>query len=458
MRIDRKKLTLVIASLCGASSSGVTVGQEGHSFASPASSVGRIGDSGEHDDSDNSYSSSTRPAAFRANAAPESYYAPDAAASYTAPSADASYTLSTSCSTGACGLPVVSSRRASTCSSLGWLESETLLWWGKGMQSAPLVVGGPAGTTPTQVLAGGLDNRLGTDLLVGSRVNLGLWLDDCQSTGVGARAFGILSDASTQRYAGPGETAIPLFDTFLGQPALYRVNQTNVNGANVGTIDVTNDLDLIAGELYGKALLAQDSNSRVDLLGGYTFLRLDTELAIASAIVDGITGNGIQNGQLTQRADSFGTKNIFHGGHIGLSHELKKGRFTFSSLGKVAIGNMQQSSNVVGASSATNTGSPFTSNTGLFAQGGNSGRISRDVFTFIPEAGAKMKYQLGRAQLGVGYTLLMLPNVALAADQMDTNVDFPAILLNSAATPPSPRFSTDTFFLHGLDLGVTFQF
>jgi hypothetical protein len=63
-----------------------------------------------------------------------------------------------------------------------------------------------------------------------------------------------------------------------------------------------------------------------------------------------------------------------------------------------------------------------------------------------------MKYQLGRGQLGVGYTLLVLPNVAMAADQINLNVD-PIV-----GTTTAGRFATDTFFLHGLDLGYTMKF
>ncbi|MCF7963501.1 MAG: hypothetical protein K9M08_22410, partial [Pirellula sp.] len=45
MRINRKKITLIIASLCGTGSSTIASGQE-FTTNSPASSVGRIGDGG----------------------------------------------------------------------------------------------------------------------------------------------------------------------------------------------------------------------------------------------------------------------------------------------------------------------------------------------------------------------------------------------------------------------------
>ena len=224
-------------------------------------------------------------------------------------------------------------------------------------------------------------------------------------------------------------------------------------GANTGTIQVKNDLDLVAAELYGRTLLARTGNSRVDLLGGYTFVRMDSELGLRTQVTDGLSGNPIQNGTITTTQDNFGTKNQFHGGHIGLLQELTKGRFTFTALGKVALGNMNQSSSVSGQFSTANTASPITEPQGLFARNSNIGTITRNQFTFLPEAGAKIKYQLGRAQFGVGYTMLLFPSVAMAGSQVDPVID----PTDSALVPP-PRLVTEAFFLHGLDLGVTFNF
>ena len=141
-----------------------------------------------------------------------------------------------------------------------------------------------------------------------------------------------------------------------------------------------------------------------------------------------------------------------------MSNEVSKGRFSFSALGKVALGNMQQSSTISGQSTATVPNlAPAITGRGLFAQNSNIGTITRDQFTFLPEAGAKMKYKLQGAELGIGYSLLVFPSVAMAGGQVDRNVDFnPAVVGNPVA--PASRLINETFFLHGLDLGVTFKF
>jgi hypothetical protein len=474
MRIDRKKLTLVIASLCGTGSSAIALGQD-YSNLTPASSVGRIGDGGGATDGQPSQAElpdDSRPAAFRSNTVGDGTVASSPEQSYSEPSyymASHGTAISNGCSSGSCGpSPCGSSVGASyssvcgpTANSMGWLESETLLWWGKGIAGVPLVLGGPTpDATPNTVLAGGQGQPLGTDLLVGMRVNVGKWLDCDQNFGVGARGWGILTDGSNQTYTNGGNsTGVPFFNTSSGLPSIYNVNEAQPGlGANTGTIQVNNDLDLIAGELYGRSLLAREGNSRVDLLTGYTFARLDSSLGLRTEIVDGLDGNPIQNGTISVTQDTFGTKNQFHGGHLGLLHEMSKGRFTFSALGKVALGNMQQTTSVDGSFAITNTPGPASGARGLFAQSSNSGIITRNQFTFLPEAGAKIKYQLGRAQFGVGYTLLMFPSVAMAANQIDSNIDFNGALNNQPILSPAPKFTTDTFFLHGLDLGLTYKF
>jgi len=463
MRKNRIKLSLIIASLCGACGSASTFGQN-YSSSGPISSVGRIGDGGLLASANEaSLEQDARPAAFRSNVVSDDgmgeTYSDNSMqfASYNDSMGTSEYVGSS----GAAPYRTPSRSRGSANVSAGWFESETLLWWPKSIGGGPLVVGNPTSTSalPTTPLAGGPDNPVGNDLLVGMRLNLGVWTDCNQNFGIGARGWGILSDGATTTYTNGGNsTGIPFFDTSLGRPNTFLVNvSAGVNGANTGTIQLKNDLDIIAGEVYGRTLLVREGNSRVDFLTGYTFARLDSELGIRSQFTDGIT-NSIQNGTVLTTQDNFGTKNQFHGGHIGLMNEVSKGRFSFSALGKVALGNMNQSTTISGLNSqvAPNL-APVTEGRGLFAQSSNIGTLTRNQFSFLPEAGAKMKYQLGRAQLGIGYTLLVFPSVATASGQVDRNVDInPLVFGNPVA--PSSRIVNETFFLHGLDLGMTFSF
>ncbi|MFM8572993.1 MAG: BBP7 family outer membrane beta-barrel protein, partial [Pirellula sp.] len=128
-------------------------------------------------------------------------------------------------------------------------------------------------------------------------------------------------------------------------------------------------------------------------------------------------------------------------------------------MGKVAMGNMTSTSSISGnyEQIAPPPSSPDRQNRGLFTQGSNIGTVTRDAFTFIPEMNARLRYQLGRFQVGVGYTVVILPEVAMAASQVDTNVDVFGII-NPPTTAPVNRFNTESYYLHGIDLGVTYNF
>jgi len=363
--------------------------------------------------------------------------------------------LGGACGVGGCGLVAAGS-------GLGWAETDTLLWWGRGLTNSPVIVGGNNATAlPTNPLLGGYDNPLGTDMLLGLRGNVGFWLDDCQHYGIGGRAWGVISEDSEEVITNGGNsTGISFFNTSLGQPDTYIVNlDRGPFGKNVGEIGVLSDLDVYSGDLYLRALLLGDRCNRVDLLGGYTFLRLDSGYQLRSRVVDGWTDAPPPVTTVTTIVDRFSTKNEFHGGHVGLQSNITRGRFGLGLMGKVAMGNMTSTSNISGNYEQLPPlpSQPDRQNRGLFAQSSNIGSVSRDAFTFIPEMNAKLRYQLGRFQVGVGYTVVVLPEVALAASQVDTNVDVLGII-NPPTTAPVNRFNTESFYLHGIDLGVTYNF
>ncbi len=468
MRKNRIKLTLIIASLCGTCGSANTFGQD-DSTSGRISSVGRIGDGGVlASATEASFGQDARPPVFRSNVVADD----GMGTPYTDKTmrfASHENSVGTSEYAGSCGAaPCGTTSCNSGCSSVsaGWFESETLLWWPKSISGGPLVLGGTnpnATDRPSVPLAGGPNNPVGNDLLVGMRLNLGVWTDCNQNFGIGARGWGILSDAATRNFPNNGRSnGIAFFNASIGPntPAadvfLVNVNAGGNNGANTGTIQLKSDVDLIAGEIYGRSLLIRDGNSRVDFLSGYTFARLDSELGIRSQITNGIT-DPILNGTVQTTQDTFGTKNQFHGGHIGLMNEVNKGRFSFSALGKVALGNMNQSTTISGRFTEVSGQASSTEARGLFAQNSNIGTLTRNQFTFLPEAGAKMKYQLGQAQLGIGYTLMVFPSVAMAGSQVDRNVDINPQVLGSPVAP-GRGIMNETFFLHGLDLGMTFSF
>jgi hypothetical protein len=53
--------------------------------------------------------------------------------------------------------------------------------------------------------------------------------------------------------------------------------------------------------------------------------------------------------------------------------------------------------------------------------------------------------------------VVVLPEVAMAASQIDTNVDVFGII-TPPVTSPVNKFNTESYYLHGIDLGVSYNF
>ncbi len=347
---------------------------------------------------------------------------------------------------------------------LGWGEVEALLWWAPKTQLPPMVVSGGATQFPQTVLLGGPDAPIGGDMIPGLRANLGFWLDDCQSIGVGGRAFGLFDNDSTHTFSSNGTSTlgVPFLDVFQAsqgqglQGAQIVAQGSQGQGSNSGSITGEADTDFIAAEAYGRLLLARSGTSRADLIGGYTFARLDDSLGLRTQSVNGIT-DAIIDGTVRQTTDLFSTNNTFHGGHIGFTTDIARGRWTFSTLGKVALGTMSQETQVSGQTVTTpppNTGAATTESNGIFTYSSNDGTRQRDVFTFIPEAGAKLRFCLtSNLRANVGYTFIFFPDVAMANSLIDPVVD----TQQNEAFPRS-RIGHDSYYLHGLDLGLSYKF
>jgi hypothetical protein len=353
----------------------------------------------------------------------------------------------------ACGSNCVSSPCVAKPAKMGWAEVDALLWWGPNSKTPPLVVSGPVGSlNPTNVLAGGDQAPLGGSLLPGIRANFGLWLDDSETTGVGGRFTTILTGDSSQTFesGGPNPTSLglPFFNVSSGQPDVFLLAlATGANGSDTGSVVVSNQTSFLQAEAYGKFLLARAKTARADLLCGYTFARLDDSFGLLSTTVDGISG-GTPDGTVETFNDQFSTQNTFHGGHLGFTTDITRGCWTFSTLSKVSIGNMRQVGTVAGS------GNNLQNNQGFYAR--NIGTQTRDIFTFLPEAGAKLRFHVTeKVMFNVGYSFLFFPDVAMSGGLIDTNIDINPI---AVPTAPQPRFANDSFYLHGIDLGLAFSF
>ncbi len=165
--------------------------------------------------------------------------------------------------------------------------------------------------------------------------------------------------------------------------------------------------------------------------------------------------------------DSFGTKNQFYGGQIGLAGEW---RFANSwSLGldaKLGIGATEQTVDINGFNSTTSpTGMVSSSANGLLTRTGPMGNIGHNVrseFSIVPEIGLNLGYQLtDHVRLFVGYDFLYWTNVVRPGSQVDTGIDPNQVLANPANSPganrPAFSFHNTDFWAQGVNVGVEFR-
>jgi hypothetical protein len=344
------------------------------------------------------------------------------------------------------------------------LELESLLWFSGSRKTPPLVTTHPnTGGLPvlsdplTQVLAGG-NEEVGTGLLPGFRGGLGMWLDDCQSLGLGGGVVLLFGRDQESTFTSDGTTSLglPFFNTSIGANDAYLVGlDASALGSNRGSISASSRLDFAAADAYLRTALIQNGQNRVDLFGGYLFARLDDSLGVSSTLVDGIT-NAIPNGTVFDITDTFSTENTFHGGQLGLMSEVSNGRWSLMTSTKFGLGNMQQ--RVSAAGTYVETGAfVVTENRGLFVQSSNVGNRSRNVFTFIPQLDLKLGYRLSsNSKFNVGYSLVYFDDVAVAGNQIDPSID----IANIFAVPNAPqtRFVSDSLILHGITLGLSYDF
>ncbi len=361
---------------------------------------------------------------------------------------------------GASCSPSVSRTKVFNNGTCWWAETEALLWFARQASTPPLVVTGAPNVPPTTVLAGG-DELLGGDLAAGMRVNVGKWLDEDQSFGVGGRVFGVFDGDTTTSFSSDRfpVLGVPAFDVFSGLTSEFLIaSDAGAFGRDTGSIDIESQLDFISTEAYGRILLAKGSDSRADLIAGYTFLRYDNATILRTTSIDGIDANGTENDTVTTTVDAYGAKNQFHGGHLGLLNEISGGCVTLSTLTKIALGNMSTTTNVFGSrvDNVPSTGIT-TENEGLLTGAHNTGSQTRDRFTYIPEINAKLKFNLTkRFDFSVGYTLIVLPEVGLGSDLISTVVDTSGFV--GLPQTPGGVLRDQVSYIQGIDLGATLKF
>ena len=161
--------------------------------------------------------------------------------------------------------------------------------------------------------------------------------------------------------------------------------------------------------------------------------------------------------------DQFQTENKFSGLQLGFMHRSLFKRAWLDSQLRVALGNNRQTVQIGGSTTYNESGVVDTFSGGLLAQRTNSGQRKRDEFVMVPELGFRLGMRWSdRFHTTFGYTLMYLPNVVRATEQIDTDLN-PELIPEevvpfTGALRPRPIWVQSDYIAHGLHLGAELHF
>jgi hypothetical protein len=355
-----------------------------------------------------------------------------------------------------------------------WVKGEYLRWFLKGSPLPPLVTTSPAGTARASAGVLGMngtatvvgDTDVNDESRSGGRFTFGFWFDHERTVGIEA-SYLVVEGQSTQFNAGSDGTQIlarPFFDTNANQLAADLIAFPGVLSGSIVVRESSSGLT--GAEVDFREEVCHGACYRIDVLGGYRYLRETEHLNIAESLtaLDATNRFAAPAGSNILVTDDFVAKNEFHGGNFGLAADLWWNQWTLGLLAKAAVGYNHQIVDINGSSQVTAPGTaPTTSAGGLLAGQFNSGHHDRWVVPVIPEFGVNLAYQFTpHLRVFVGYTFLFWGDVVRAGDQIDFSVNPlglpPATGTVTGAQRPAFLSSTRDLWVQGINFGGEWKY
>lgn len=339
-------------------------------------------------------------------------------------------------------------------------SADWLVWWVKQRSSPPLLTTGPLGAPGTKVLVDG--DSFDEQQRLGARLTLGTWLTQRQN--IGLEATGLwLAERNFAFLAGGPVLARPFANAVTGAESAVVLAAP---GAQTGAAAVRVMDRLWGGEANLRLEIYRCSWGHLDVLGGFRYLQLEDALDSNDRTTFGPGVAGLA-GSTVFAADSFGARNRFYGGQLGLQGEFHRGRYYLNLWGKLALGCIQQEVDIAGNTVLVSPGGVRTPLPGgLLALRSNSGSFDCSEFSFIPEVGVNVGVKLSpHLRLAGGYTFLYVYNVVRSGDQIDRAINTaqrPA--LDGAPVPfggpprPAFAFQDTSFWTQGLNVSLEFRY
>ncbi len=324
-----------------------------------------------------------------------------------------------------------------------WVRAEYLAWWMQGANTPPLVTQGPTGTNPpdagvidtpgTTVVCGGEPVNAG--MRSGFRVRLGTWCN-CERTCGAEMSFFMLGancDTCSVDCEDGDIIGRPWIDPDTGEYEAQLVCYPDVIG---GTVTV----NACAGNLLGLDGLMRhniccdpccsyDVNDccktsiRRDFLIGFRYLHYQDGLTIREALTP--LSDFVVPGTRIDLEDSFRARDDFYGIKLGLDCQRHRGRWSLEVRPELSVGIMHRQVKINGETVVTIPGVPTNvMEGGLLALSSNIGEYCSTRCVVVPELDLQVGYLVRpRMRLFAGYSLLFIPNMLRAAEQVDLYVN-----------------------------------
>jgi hypothetical protein len=356
------------------------------------------------------------------------------------------------------------------------LSAEALLWWFKSSPTpVPIITDGPLADPSTKVLLGGGD--LDTNPNPGFRVTAGY--APSERWGLEGSFLYIPERSTSRSVASSGELGstdllLPYFDVTENRETATEISLSPIYRGSARE-ELSNSL--LGTEANGTWSLALARPWRVDLLGGFRWLRLNETYTITTSSPF-IPPQPVDIWNTTDKFDAF---NNFYGAQLGARARYDWGPWFASGNVKFGMGAMVQTVDISG-SLVTNDfsfapvsppGQPVsfgpteTFPGGYFALPSNIGSHTRTVFAVVPEVGLNVGYRITSwASVFVGYTFLYTNNVVRPGNQLNRNINptqsvswvGETALNPQGPAQPSFKFNSSDFWAQGINVGLGFQF
>ncbi|MDA9778291.1 BBP7 family outer membrane beta-barrel protein [Rubripirellula sp.] len=333
---------------------------------------------------------------------------------------------------------------------------EYLMMWRRGVRLPTLlsteVTDGTA--TREEVLVGG--DRIMTRMTSGVRFTTGRWMNRQQTVGFVGRGW--YGGRKQYHYAQDQSQTPILLRPFLDYTDQFTPTSENQviaePGRANGSVLITGDSEAFGADLSFRHFLGADYGATLDLLYGYQFVRFNEHLAIQTNSLS-LDDDFAPVGSSFAVSDSFQTSNEFHGAQLGLQTEYREGFWSFHGLAKLAFGSLHREALRVGETTVQVDSLSTTEPEGLLVRDTNSGRITNQQFSWVPEIDATLGWHRYQGwDLTLGYHLLAVTDAIQPCGAIDPDLGVNLSEPFSGAARPSADLRYRTFYLHGIHFGL----